>query len=256
MHGDHIFGLMGLLASIGLAGSAQDIDIYGPPGLADYLRACAKYSYTNLANRVRVHAISPGILYEDEEFTVSCQLLKHRIPAHGYRIAEKDRPGRFDVEKANALGIPPGPIYGKLKKGETVTLPDGSKIRGQSLCGETEIGRKIAYCTDTIFCEGSIELAQNADVLIHEATFAHQDAGLAFESVHSTSTMAAQVALAARVKLLLMTHFSPRYLPGNSLDISNLLEEARAIFPNTKLAYDFLTYEVPRNRQEMVLGVK
>jgi ribonuclease Z len=256
MHGDHIFGLMGLLASIGLAGSAQDIDIYGPPGLADYLRACAKYSYTNLANRVRVHAISPGILYEDEEFTVSCQLLKHRIPAHGYRIAEKDRPGRFDVEKANALGIPPGPIYGKLKKGETVTLADGSKIRGQSLCGETEIGRKIAYCTDTIFCEGSIELAQNADVLIHEATFAHQDAGLAFESVHSTSTMAAQVALAAQVKLLLMTHFSPRYLPGNSLDISNLLEEARAIFPNTKLAYDFLTYEVPRNRQEMVLGVK
>ena len=90
---------MGLLASIGLAGSAQDIDIYGPPGLGDYLRACAKYSYTNFANRVRVHPLSPGILYEDEEFTVSCQLLKHRIPAHGYRIAEKDRPGRFDVEK-------------------------------------------------------------------------------------------------------------------------------------------------------------
>jgi ribonuclease Z len=256
MHGDHIFGLMGLLASIGLAGSAQDIDIYGPPGLGDYLRTCAKYSYTNLGNRVRVHPISPGTLYEDEEFTVTCQLLKHRVPAHGYRIAEKDRPGRFDVEKANALGIPSGPIYGKLKKGETVTLPDGRKIRGQDLCGETEIGRKIAYCTDTIFCEGSIELAYNADVLIHEATFAHQDAGLAFESVHSTSTMAAQVALAAQVKLLLMTHFSPRYLPGNSLDISHLLEEARAIFPNTKLAYDFLTYEVPRNRQEIALGVK
>jgi ribonuclease Z len=256
MHGDHIFGLMGLLASIGLAGSAQDIDIYGPAGLADYLRTCAKYSYTNLGNRVRVHPISPGILYEDEEFSVSCQLLKHRVPAHGYRIAEKDRPGRFDVEKANALGIPPGPIYGKLKKGENVTMPDGRKIFGQDLCGETEIGRKIAYCTDTIFCEGSIELAHNADVLIHEATFAHQDAGLAFESVHSTSTMAAQVALAAQVKLLLMTHFSPRYLPGNSLDISHLLEEARAIFPNTKLAYDFLTYEVPRNRQEIALGVK
>jgi ribonuclease Z len=253
-HGDHIFGLMGLLASSGLAGSAPDVDIYGPSGLAEYLRACSKYSYTHLGDRVRVHTISPGIVYEDEEYTVFCGPLKHRVPAYGYRIVEKDRPGRFDVERATAWGIPPGPLYGKLKKGETVTLPDGRRIRGADLCGETEIGRKIAYCTDTIFCDGAIELAENADVLIHEATFAHQDAGLAFESLHSTSTMAAQVALAARVKLLLMTHFSPRYFPGNSLDVSNLLEEARAIFPNTKLAYDFLTYEVPRNRE--MAGIK
>jgi ribonuclease Z len=253
-HGDHIFGLMGLLASSGLAGSAQDVDIYGPSGLAEYLRACSKYSYTHLGDRIRVHTISPGIVYEDEEYTVSCGPLKHRVPAYGYRIVEKDRPGRFDVERATALGIPPGPLYGKLKKGETVTLTDGRRIRGADLCGETEIGRKIAYCTDTIFCDGAIALAENADVLIHEATFAHQDAGLAFDSLHSTSTMAAQVALAARVKLLLMTHFSPRYFPGNSLDVSNLLEEARSIFPNTKLAYDFLTYEVPRNRE--MVGVK
>jgi ribonuclease Z len=253
-HGDHIFGLMGLLASSGLAGSAQDVDIYGPSGLAEYLRACSKYSYTHLGDRIRVHTISPGIVYEDEEYTVSCGPLKHRVPAYGYRIVEKDRPGRFDVERATALGIPSGPLYGKLKKGETVTLTDGRRIRGADLCGETEIGRKIAYCTDTIFCDGAIALAENADVLIHEATFAHQDAGLAFESLHSTSTMAAQVALAARVKLLLMTHFSPRYFPGNSLDVSNLLEEARAIFPHTKLAYDFLTYEVPRNRE--MAGVK
>ncbi|MEG3438585.1 ribonuclease Z [Pannus brasiliensis CCIBt3594] len=249
LHGDHIFGLMGLLASCGLAGSGQDVDIYGPSGLAEYLRACAKYSYTHLGDRVRVHTIAPGRVHEEEDFTVSCGLLKHRVPAYGYRIEEKDRPGRFDVERATALGIPPGPIYGKLKKGETVTLDDGRRISGADLCGETEIGRKIAYCTDTIFCDGAIELAENADVLIHEATFAHQDSQLAFESLHSTSTMAAQVALAARVKLLLMTHFSPRYFPGNSLDVSNLLEEARAIFPNTKLAYDFLTHEVPRNRE-------
>jgi ribonuclease Z len=253
-HGDHIFGLMGLLASSGLAGSAQDVDIYGPSGLVEYLRACSKYSYTHLGDRIRVHTISPGIVYEDAEYTVSCGPLKHRVPAYGYRIVEKDRPGRFDVERATALGIPPGPLYGKLKKGETVTLADGRRIRGADLCGETEIGRKIAYCTDTIFCDGAIALAENADVLIHEATFAHQDAGLAFDSLHSTSTMAAQVALAAQVKLLLMTHFSPRYFPGNSLDVSNLLEEARAIFPNTKLAYDFLTYEVPRNRE--MVGVK
>ena len=146
------------------------------------------------------------------------------------------------------LGIPSGPIYGKLKRGEQVTLPDGRTINGADLCGPTEIGRKMVYCTDTIYCDSAVELAQDADVLIHEATFAHQDAGLAFERLHSTSTMAAQVALGAGAKHLIMTHFSPRYAPGNNLQLSDLLEEARAIFPNTEMAYDFLTYEVPRRR--------
>jgi ribonuclease Z len=248
MHGDHIFGLMGLLASCGLAGSAQAIDIYGPPGLDDYIRACSKYSYTYFSHRVKVHSISPGLVYEDEDFTVSCLLLKHRVPAYGYRISEKDRPGRFNVEKAVELGIPSGPIYGKLKRGETVTLPDGRTIRGADLCGETEIGRKIVYCTDTIYCDSAVELAEDADVLIHEATFSHGEAQMAFESLHSTSTMAAQVALAARVKQLIMTHFSPRYTPGNAMDVKDLLEEARAIFSNTILARDFFVYEVPRRR--------
>jgi ribonuclease Z len=256
MHGDHIFGLMGLLASCGLAGSGQEIDIYGPGGLGEYLRACAKYSYMNIGHRVRVHTVTPGTIFEDEEYTVSCELLKHRIPAHGYRIAEKDKPGRFDVERAKALGIPSGPLYGQLKRGENITLPNGRRIRGQDLCGPTEPGRKLAYCTDTIFCEAAIELAQDVDVLIHEATFAHQDAEMAFERLHSTSTMAAQVALAARVKLLIMTHFSPRYAPGNPLDVHNLLQEAQAIFPNTKLAYDFFSYEVPRHRDANPLAAK
>lgn len=251
MHGDHIFGLMGLLASCGLAGNAQAVDIYGPPGLDKYLRACSKYSYTNFAYRVQVHTVQPGLVYEDEEFTVSCSQLKHRVPAFGYRISEKDRPGQFNVKKAAALGIPSGPIYGRLKRGETITLPDGRIIRGIELCGAKEIGRRIAYCTDTVFCEAAIELAQDSDVLIHEATFAHQDAQLAFDRLHSTSTMAAQVALAAGVKQLIMTHFSPRYAPGNSLTISDLLQEAQAIFPNTKLAYDFLSYEVPRHHSQL-----
>ncbi len=246
MHGDHVYGLTGLLASCGLAGSGQPIEIYGPPELKDYLHACAKYSHFKLPHHIRFHPIHSGILYEDQEFTVSCGLLKHRIPAHGYRIAEKDRPGRFNVEKAKKLGIPPGPVYGELKQGKTITLDDGRRIRGQDLCGETETGRKVIYCTDTVFCEGAIALSEDADVLIHEATFAHQDAQMAFERLHSTSTMAAQVALAAQVKQLIMTHFSPRYAPGNALQLDDLLNEARAIFPNTILARDFMTYEVPR----------
>ncbi len=249
MHGDHTFGLMGLIASGGLAGKAQPLDIYGPEELKDYLQAAAKYSYMNLGSRLRIHRVKPGLVYEDDRFTVSCQLLKHRIPAYGYRIAEKDRPGIFNVAKAQALGIPPGPIYGKLKQGQIITLEDGRTINGQELCGKPEVGRKVVYCTDTVFCDRAVELAQDADVLIHEATFAHQDAEMAFEKMHSTSTMAAQTALLAGVKKLIMTHFSPRYTPGNLIQLEDLKQEARAIFPNTKLAYDFYTYEVPRRRE-------
>lgn len=248
MHGDHTFGLMGAIASSGLAGNAQNIDIYGPAGLAEYLQACAKYSYINFGSRLKIHTVKPGLVYEDEQFMVHSQLLKHRVPAYGYRIIEKDRPGRFDIEKAKALKIPPGPVYGKLKQGATVTLEDGRQINGQDLCSEPEIGRKVAYCTDTVFCDAAVELAQDADVLIHEATYAHQDAQMAFDRLHSTSTMAAQVALLAGVKKLIMTHFSPRYALGNSIQLDDLKQEARAIFPNTKLAYDFFSYEVPRRR--------
>ena len=255
MHGDHTFGLMGLIASCGLAGTGQPIDIYGPKGLKEYLLTTAKYSYMNFGDRLRIHTVKTGVLYEDDEFQVSCRLLKHRIPAHGYRVAEKDRPGMFNLDKAKSLGIPPGPVYGKLKQGKVITLDDGRKINGKDLCGEPEVGRKFVYCTDTVFCDAAVELAQDADVLIHEATFAHQDAQMAFEKMHSTTTMAAQVALLAGVKQLLLTHFSPRYAPGNPIQLKDLKQEARAIFPQTKLAYDFYTHEIPRRREEKKLAV-
>ncbi len=250
LHGDHIFGLMGLLASCGLAGSPTRIDIYGPPGLDEYLRASGRYSQTHFSYPVKVHTVQPGLVYEDEEFFVTCAPLKHRVTSYGYRVTERDRPGRFNVEKATALGIPSGPLYGKLKRGEWVTLPDGRRINGAELCGPTETGRKVAYCTDTIFCDSAVELSQDVDVVIHEATFAHQDAELAYQRLHSTSTMAAQVALAAQAKQLIMTHFSPRYAPGNSIELADLLAEARAIFPKTEMAHDFLTLEVPRRQPD------
>ncbi|MEM7555493.1 MAG: ribonuclease Z [Cyanobacteria bacterium P01_A01_bin.84] len=249
MHGDHVFGLMGLLASCGLSGNVQRMDIYGPPGLNEYLQASQRYSHTHLSYPLKVHAVRPGIVYEDETFMVVCGNLHHRITAFGYRVIEKNRTGRFDIDKAKALDIPPGKIYGQLKRGETVTLNDGRVFCGKDFCGPTEIGRKVVYCTDTVFCDGAIELAKDADVLIHEATFSHQDAQMAFDRLHSTSTMAAQTALAADVKQLIMTHFSPRYAPGNSIELKDLLTEARAIFPKTKMAHDFFAYEVPRRRE-------
>ena len=249
MHGDHIFGLMGLLASCGLAGNVEKIDIYGPSGLNEYLQAASRYSHTHFSYPIKVHTVQPGVIYEDNEFTVTCGLLHHRITAFGYRVAEKDRSGRFDIEKAKALEIPAGPIYGQLKRGETVTLEDGRVINGAELCGPTEIGRKIAYCTDTVYCDGAVQLAKDADVLIHEATFAHQDAEMAFQRLHSTTTMAAQTAYGAGVRKLIMTHFSPRYAPGNSIELKDLLKEAKAIFPQTMMAYDFMVYDVPRRRE-------
>jgi len=249
MHGDHIFGLMGLLASCGLAGNVDKIDIYGPPGLNEYLQAASRYSHTHFSYPIKVHTVQPGVIYEDEEFTVTCGLLHHRITAFGYRVAEKDRTGRFDIDKARSLEIPSGPIYGKLKRGETVTLEDGRVINGSELCGPIEIGRKIAYCTDTVYCDGAVQLAIDADVLIHEATFAHQDSDMAFQRLHSTTTMAAQTAYGAGVHKLIMTHFSPRYAPGNSIELKDLLKEARAIFPKTIMAHDFMVYDIPRRRE-------
>lgn len=245
MHGDHIFGLPGLLASAGLGGTVQSIDIYGPTPLKDYLQSCIATSQTHLAYPLRIHRSQPGLVYEDEDYQVMCQPLKHKVPAFGYRIQEKDRPGRFDVAQAQALGIPPGPLYGVLKAGGQVTLEDGRVIDGKALCGNDRPGRSVVYCTDTIFCDQAVELAQGADVLIHEATFSHRDADMAFQRLHSTSTMAAQVALSAGVKQLILTHFSPRYNPANAITLDDLRQEAQAIFPNTCLAQDFFTYEVP-----------
>ncbi|MEM9505994.1 MAG: ribonuclease Z, partial [Cyanobacteria bacterium P01_E01_bin.43] len=247
MHGDHIFGLMGLLASCGLAGNPQQkVDLYGPAKLNDYLQACRRYSQTRFSFPLKVHPVNPGRVYEDDEFQVSCAPLEHRVTAYGYRVEEKDRPGRFDVKRARALGIPPGPIYGRLKNGEVVTLPDGRRINGKDLCGPTLPGRSLAYCTDTVFCDRAVELARGIDLLIHEATFAHQDANMAYQRFHSTSTMAAQTALLAQAKQLVMTHFSPRYAPGNPIQLPDLLAEARAIFPNTFMAKDFDVYAISR----------
>jgi ribonuclease Z len=246
MHGDHVFGLPGLLATCGMAGHATRIDLYGPADLDDYLRACVQLTRTNFAYPIEVHTVEPGLVYEDEEFAISCLPLKHRIPAFGYRVSEKDRPGRFDVERAARLGIPPGPLYGRLKRGERVTLPDGRHVNGAELCGATQPGRHIAYCTDTTFSENAVELAHDADLLIHEATYVEQDEALARRSQHSTAQMAARVASLAHAGKLILTHFSPRYAPGNAVEPEALLAEARAVFPNTEMARDFLTIEVPR----------
>ncbi|EAQ69475.1 ribonuclease Z [Synechococcus sp. RS9909] len=253
MHGDHVFGLPGLLASLGLAGSSDGVDLYGPDPLEAYLQGVLHTSSTRIGyplavHRVREAAENGTVLLEDDDIIVRTTPLTHRVPAYAYRIEQKPRPGRFDVDQARALAIPPGPIYAALKRGETVSLDDGRRIDGRQLCGPTRPGVSVVYCTDTVFCEAAVALARGADLLIHEATFSHGEAEMAFQRQHSTSTMAAQTAAEAGVQQLVLTHLSPRYAPGNAISADDLLAEARAIFPNTVLAKDFLSLEVsPRD---------
>ncbi|MEB3276855.1 MAG: ribonuclease Z [Cyanobacteriota bacterium] len=249
MHGDHIFGLPGLLASLGLAGTCPGLDLYGPDLLRDYLEGVLRTSSTRIgyplrSHRVRQAAASGALLLDDDDLQVRCAPLTHRVPAYAYRVDQKPRPGRFDIERARSLGIPPGPVYGRLQAGQDVTLDDGRIINGASLCGPPRPGASVVYCTDTVFCEAAVELARGADLLIHESTFSHGEAEMAIARQHSTSTMAAQTAREAGVKQLVLTHLSPRYMPGNPMTPDDLVDEARAIFANTRVAKDFLSIEV------------
>lgn len=246
MHGDHVLGLMGLLATCGMTAHARGIAVYGPRPIADYVREVSRRTQFQTNYPLEVHEVEPGLLFEDDEYTVACAPLKHRLPAFGYRVEEKDRPGHFDVERARELGIPSGPLYGKLKRGERITLPDGRTFDGADFCGPDLKGRSVVYCTDTTYCRSAVELARDADLLIHEATFADVDEGLAVRSTHSTAAMAARVALEAAARRLMLTHFSPRYFPGNQTEPEDLLREAQAVFPETEMARDFLSVDVER----------
>jgi len=171
--------------------------------------------------------------------------VRHRCEAYAYAVEEREQTGRFDVERARALGIPEGPLYGQLKAGRTVTLPDGRTIDGAALVGPPRPGRRIVFSGDTTFAPDLVELARGADLLVHEATYSGEDRALADRAAHATATVAAEVARRAEVARLLLTHFSPRYdAEPNGVDA--LVEEARLLFPATDAAHDFLRVEVPR----------
>ncbi|HEX2911198.1 MAG TPA: ribonuclease Z [Chloroflexia bacterium] len=246
MHGDHIFGLPGLLASRSLQHNTDiPITVYGPPGLEAFLQATLNLSGSHLGYAFSVVTIQPGRIFENDNLFVECGPLEHRIPAYGYAVVEKPRPGHFEAARAAELGIPAGPLYGRLKNGEVITLPDGRVIDGKTLVGAPRPGHKLVYATDTTFTPSTISLARDATVLIHESTYSHEDLELAERGKHSTAVQAARVAKEAHVQTLILTHFSPRYEAQDAPGIEELLKEAREVFPNTLAAHDFWSYRLP-----------
>jgi len=249
MHGDHIYGLPGLLATLGLSGNSKGIDIYGPANLKNFISSSLKNSFCKISFPLKFFEVENSAqtntnLFEDEFMEVKCTSLKHRLPAYGYRVNEKDKPGQFNLEKAKKLNIPEGPIYGKLHSGQRVELEDGRILNGCDFCGEPRKGESFVYCTDTLFSNRAVELSKNVDLLVHESTFSEKDEEMAFEKLHSTTTMAAKTALLSNAKKLVLTHLSPRYTSRSTVTPIDLLNEAKQIFPNTFLAKDFLTTKI------------
>jgi ribonuclease Z len=248
LHGDHCFGLPGLLASRALAqGGVGPVALYGPEPLEGWLKATLRASGMRFGFPVSFHITQPGKVFEDDGFEVHAAPVRHRIEAWAYAFLEKDQPGRFDIDAARALQIPEGPLYGRLKRGETISLEDGRTIDGASLVGPTRPGRKIVFSGDTGPSTELVQLAQGADLLVHEATYAEIDRPLADRAAHATSGIAATCARDAGARALALTHFSSRYEGGESdTNLETLLAEAQAIFPETRLAHDYLRLSVAR----------
>ncbi|WP_019242161.1 MULTISPECIES: ribonuclease Z [Bacillus] len=241
LHGDHIFGLPGLLSSRSFQGGTDELTVYGPEGISEYITTSLKASGTHLKYPLTIIEIMEGIIFEDDSFTVEARKLDHGILSYGYRITEKDRPGELQVDELLKLGLKPGPIFKKVKNGEIIPLDDGSIINGKEFVGEPKKGKIITILGDTRICENSKILANNCDYLIHEATFAAESGKMAYEYHHSTTAQAATIAKESGTKKLILTHISSRYLAE---DIHHLLQEAIEIFPNTIIAEDLMRLKI------------
>ncbi|SEG05801.1 ribonuclease Z [Paenibacillus sp. UNC499MF] len=247
LHGDHIFGLPGLLSSRSYQGGDTPFTIYGPKGIKAYVDMSLQLSQVHLDYELVIREIPSegGVVFEDETFRVEAAPLEHRIECFGYRIVEKDLPGKLQQEKLHELGITAGPLYGRLKQGQTVKLEDGRELHGSDFVGPSIKGRTVTILGDTKPCGNSALLAEGADVLVHEATFGAEREDLAEAYDHSTTEQAARTASDGGVGALIMTHISSRY-QGEGAD--RLLEEARAIHPDSWLAEDFYSHVVPRKQ--------
>jgi len=241
MHGDHVLGLPGLLQTMTLLNREKKLDVFGPPRINDFLQAIKETVPFALTFPVEIHEIEkPGVVCDEKEYCVETIQSKHLTTSFAYAYVEKPRPGKFHPKKAEALGIPEGPLWGKLQRGQSVKLSNGRVMKPEDVMDPPRHGRKIVYTGDTRPFKLLEKFAFGADLLIHDSTLGEELAERAKEYGHSTPNQAARTAKRAKVKKLILTHISQRYE-----DTSVWLKEARKIFKNTAVAEDFMKLDVP-----------
>jgi len=242
VHGDHLFGLFGLLSTFGMMGRKDKLTIYAPAQLQDILNDHLKYFGEGMTFPLAVHAINteaPEQIYENDDITVHTIPLKHRIPTSGFLFREKMPLRNLHSRLIAKYNLPPQAMV-KLKNGENITLPNGDILENETVTYLPYYPRSYAYCSDTLFSEQVIEQVKNVDLLYHEATFLTDKMEVAHQTMHSTAAEAATVAREANVKHLLIGHFSSRYKCDELF-----LQEAQPVFPHTAIAKELATFEIP-----------
>ncbi len=248
-HADHFLGVIGLIRTLGLQGRPEPLFLYGPKGAKKVLSTAMQLGVERVPFPIEITEVRAGDTIKREGgsgtrdgYDVCAFPTEHGGgPSIGYVLKEHVRRGRFDVEKAKAAGIPEGPLWGKLSKGESIELPDGGRLTADGFVGPTRPGRLVAFTGDTRPCAATVDAASGADLLIHEATFGEEERERARDTGHSTAKEAAQVALASKAKRLVLSHVSARY----SISADELVREAREVFQNSSVAKDGLEIDVP-----------
>ena len=244
LHGDHVNGLPGLLGTLSLSDRQEPLTVFGPVGLKKLLQVHQDCQTLGLRFELTIHEIeTPQSLMQNGDYEIDTLPLDHVIPCWGYRFRESPLPGRFDAAKAQAAGIPPGPLRAELVAGRDITMPDGRSFASSDFVGPRRSGRSFVHCLDTKPCEAAVTLARDTDLLLYEATFCGEGGERAHEWGHSTARDGAEIAKAAGVGELVLTHISQRY--G---DPRELLSEAETVFPKVRVASDLDIFEV-RHRE-------
>lgn len=239
LHGDHYFGLIGLLASMALITRTRPLHIYAPAPLEELIRLQLHISGSVLPYELHFHALSDeGLIVDEDKFTVTCFKVVHRIECFGFLVKEKHNPRRIDAENVTAAGIPAA-FYSRLQNGEDYTTKDGLLIKNEAVTLPGRDSKTYAYCADTLYTDQFLPFIHGADLLYHESTYLKDRADQAAQRFHSTAEQAALVAQKAAVKNLLIGHFSSKYLQLDEFEM-----QAKGIFPHTQVSQEGVTYLV------------
>lgn len=240
LHGDHVLGIPGLLMTMTQSNRSQPLLVIGPAGVTKWIRNIYEDLTFHSSFHISVREVEPGPVLVSSQYQIHAFSLEHSIPTLGYRFQEAERPGRFQVEEALRLGVPRGPLWGQLQSGYTVRLEGGKQVHSQQVLGPPRPGLKIVYAVDSRPCKETVQAAFEADILIHDGMFLSEDLDKAQARGHSTVAEAAQVALSAKARRLVLTHISPRYRGEEN----RFLKQACKIFSQTIVAEDLMEIEI------------